>query len=572
MDAVPCSGGAVSNEQDSQLAKLGAQVVQQGKWRSPKPQVSKDVIRCDECGRSFIELTGLVRHKQRDHALRKPHRCHACGQEFALLSSLQLHKRSGATLSCQHLLQEHTERPESQGLEGWPFNNQFQDGGPYACAPCGRDFSQKPALLHHQQAGCYTLSDLRGPWNDTGVLTVPSLTLQAPDPPSLPLQAPDPPSLPQAPDPPSLLSSPVPIASPSLPLASPPSSPSRSHLCSLCPRDFRSQAGLACHQRLRHPVEWKRAQAKFWKQGGDKFPCPSCDKVFCHSNSLSQHKARCRKTKVTGKTRNKQRLKAQLFPCRSCDMVFSQTSKLYLHRKEQHRRQEGDGEKRLAAGQTKRKEAAGQKKRREAYSCHLCSKVFSDPLSHWVHLKTHRAQQRLIQRGKRVSKPDKEQLFPCLQCDKVYRHRCNLSRHLHTHTKTSQTSNPVGRPAKEIGEGPAGKEGRRRLKDDQGCSEWRAKEDERTFPCPSCEEVFTLRSALREHEEVHQSMEGVSHCSVCSHGMGSFRGMGRMVAGFYHCVPCRQAFRTLSVFLQHCQMHLLPSPDKEGTDARDADD
>ncbi|KAJ8380350.1 hypothetical protein SKAU_G00011280 [Synaphobranchus kaupii] len=470
MDAVPCRGGTVINEQDSsQLAKLEAQVVQQGKCQSPKLQ------------------------------------------EFALLSSLQLHKHSNATLSCQfcqrvfpcttslstHLLQQHTAVPESQGLEGQPLNYLFnqQDGGPYACAP--------------------------------------SLT--------------------------------------SLPLAQSPPSPIRPHLCSLCPREFRSQAGLACHQRLRHPVEWKRAQSRFWKEGGDKFPCPFCDKVFCHSPSLSRHHARCHK-KVNRKTMTKHRRKSQLFPCRSCDMVFSQTSKLYLHRKEQHRRLEGNGEQ-MTAG------ATGKKKRRETHPCHLCSKVFPDPVSHWAHLKTHRGQQKRKQRGKMVCEPDKEQevahrrLFQCQQCDKAFRHRCDLNRHLNTHSKIREKSDPVWGPASEIGGGPAGKGERRRVKVDQEHGECQEKGDDGTFPCPSCEEVFSLHSALREHEEVHRSMGGVGRCSVCSHGMDNFRRMGRKVAGFYHCVPCKHAFRTLSVFLQHCQMHLLPCKDKEGgADSSHSDD
>ncbi|XP_061116041.1 zinc finger protein 883 [Conger conger] len=566
MDTVPCSRGTVVNEEDSsQLAKLEAQAVQQEKCQSLKQQGPKDAIRCYDSGQSFIELPGLLRHRQRDHTLRKPHRCQACGQEFALLSSLQLHKHSDATLSCQfcqrvfpcstslatHLLQQHRAILENQGLQDQSFNY-HQNDGPYACVPCGRNFWQKPALLHHQQAGCDPLSDLR-PWPHVGILTVSSLIPQAPTPPSLPSSA-------------------VPIASTSLPPAYVAPSPIRSHLCSLCPREFRSQAGLACHQRLSHPLEWKRAQSRFWKQGGDRFPCPSCDKVFCHSPSLSQHQARCHMRKVKRKTRTKHRRKSQFFPCRSCDMVFSQTSKLYLHRKEQHCRLEGDGKQRTAR-------PAGQLKRKHTHPCYLCSKVFPDALSYWAHLKTHSGQQRRIQRGKMVSELDKEQqvdqrrLFQCPQCDKAYSHRCNLSRHLHTHSKIREKSDPVLGPTDEIGEGPAGKGGRSSIKGHQAHKKCQDKEDDGTFPCPSCEEVFSLHSALREHEEVHQSMGGGWRCSVCSHGLDSFRRMGRNVAGFYHCVPCKHAFQTLSVFLQHCQMHLLPRTDKEGgTDSSDTND
>ncbi|KAJ8263119.1 hypothetical protein COCON_G00155760 [Conger conger] len=463
MDTVPCSRGTVVNEEDSsQLAKLEAQAVQQEKCQSLKQQGPKDAIRCYDSGQSFIELPGLLRHRQRDHTLRKPHRCQACGQEFALLSSLQLHKHSDATLSCQfcqrvfpcstslatHLLQQHRAILENQGLQDQSFNY-HQNDGPYACVPCGRNFWQKPALLHHQQAGCDPLSDLR-PW--------------------------------------------------------------------------------------------------------------------------PHHQARCHMRKVKRKTRTKHRRKSQFFPCRSCDMVFSQTSKLYLHRKEQHCRLEGDGKQRTAR-------PAGQLKRKHTHPCYLCSKVFPDALSYWAHLKTHSGQQRRIQRGKMVSELDKEQqvdqrrLFQCPQCDKAYSHRCNLSRHLHTHSKIREKSDPVLGPTDEIGEGPAGKGGRSSIKGHQAHKKCQDKEDDGTFPCPSCEEVFSLHSALREHEEVHQSMGGGWRCSVCSHGLDSFRRMGRNVAGFYHCVPCKHAFQTLSVFLQHCQMHLLPRTDKEGgTDSSDTND
>ncbi|XP_036383667.1 zinc finger protein 271 [Megalops cyprinoides] len=553
MDAVPIGVGAVrlqdafgnctTKTDSSQLAKLGAQAVQQGEKRSPKPQVPKDVFRCNECGRSFLELAALVRHQQRDHALRKPHRCYVCGQEFALLSSLQLHKRSHATLQCQlcqrsfsctasltnHILQQHTAVPENQGLEVWPFTCQIpcQDSGPYACALCGRAFSHKPALLHHQQAGCHTLGDKRALWPHTALPTAPHLMPQVPTPSSS--------------APPSFTSNPPP--------------PTRSHLCSLCPRGFRSRAGLACHQRLRHPLEWKRAQARFWKQGGDRFPCPSCDKVFCHSLSLSQHQTRCHTKKVKRKKRRKQRHTGNLFPCRSCDMVFSQTSKLYLHRKEQHRRQEVDGERRVTV--------VGRKtKRRELYPCHFCNKVFSDHLSHWAHLKTHHAQkQKRMQRGKRARKSVEQvahrQLFQCPHCDKAYRHRCNLSRHYHTHLKSSQKRNPVLKQPKDTGDDPERKEGRKGVKDDQECKIRQAQEGEESFPCSSCEEVFSQHSALSKHEEVHQTTEGMRRCSVCSHGMGSLRWAEGQVTGFYHCVPCRHVFQTLSVFLQHCQMHLF---------------
>ncbi|KAJ8285595.1 hypothetical protein GJAV_G00028630, partial [Gymnothorax javanicus] len=553
MDAVCCRGETVINEEDSsQLASIEAQLMLQDNCQGSKVQVPKHLISCDDCDQTFIELSGLLRHKQTEHTLRKPHRCHACGQEFALLSSLQLHKHSNATLNCQfckqvfqcstslasHLLQQHGALPASPELEGQSCNYLFNhhDGGPYACAPCGKNFRQKPALLHHQQAGCYKQSDswIAGP--HTGNLTVSSLTPQAPTPPPLP-------------------TSPAGITLTSLPSTYLPPSPIRPHVCSLCPGEFRSRAGLACHQRLRHPLEWKRAQSKFWKLGGDRFPCPSCDKVFCHSVSLYQHQARCHKV-VTRRRRTMRRCKSQCFPCSSCDMVFSQASKLYLHRKEQHQSNDENVEQSISG-------AVGQSKSKETHSCDACNKVLPDPLSYWAHVKTHHGLRRQIPKGKMVCEPDKKRvangrLFQCPQCDKTYRHRCNLSRHLHAHSKIREKSDRVAGRSDEIGGGPAGTGLKKRVKGDLEHKECPEKEDDGTFPCPSCEEVFSLQSALKEHEEVHQSLGGVQLCSVCGHDMDFFRRTSGKVAGFYHCVPCKQAFHTLCVFLQHCQKHLVP--------------
>uniref|UniRef100_A0A3B3T1D1 C2H2-type domain-containing protein n=1 Tax=Paramormyrops kingsleyae TaxID=1676925 RepID=A0A3B3T1D1_9TELE len=258
-------------------------------------------------------------------------------------------------------------------------------------------------LLQHQQAGCHVPGNVSCP-------PVPSLstlptTPQAPlvtpaalpdvshaplatqssmlssscaPPLVIPVTSQAPPISPQAPE----------HSTRSPPIASTPPTPARLYFCSLCCREFRSQVGLASHQRLSHP-------------GGKKFPCPSCDKVFCHSPSLSQHKLRCHGQRARQMTRIKGKEetvgasphpKGRVFPCRSCDMVFSQTSSLQLHRKEQHRRPGG------------------------VYPCLYCSKVFGHHL-------TRRVQGRM---------------YRCPRCGQAYHNHSNLIRHRCEYVKVLQ--------------------------------------------------------------------------------------------------------------------------------------
>uniref|UniRef100_G3PIM9 Uncharacterized protein n=1 Tax=Gasterosteus aculeatus TaxID=69293 RepID=G3PIM9_GASAC len=66
--------------------------------------------------------------------------------EFSLKSSLQLHKCRQDSSQCDRCPEESQRSPTGPSCT---------TSEPYGwCAPRGRGFSQKPALLHHQQAGC----------------------------------------------------------------------------------------------------------------------------------------------------------------------------------------------------------------------------------------------------------------------------------------------------------------------------------------------------------------------------------------------------------------------------------
>ncbi|KAM8829923.1 uncharacterized protein ACB058_018388 isoform 1-T2 [Synchiropus picturatus] len=117
---------------------------------------------CPECGQDFLCVTDLLHHQHRQHTLPKPHRCASCGLEFSLKSSLDLHKCKQSSTPCV-VCQGQTrlnspcpacmicsvvlEKPRSLYRQPLLLNS-------YVCAPCGRGFSQKQALLHHQQSDC----------------------------------------------------------------------------------------------------------------------------------------------------------------------------------------------------------------------------------------------------------------------------------------------------------------------------------------------------------------------------------------------------------------------------------
>ncbi|XP_048835960.1 zinc finger protein 135 [Brienomyrus brachyistius] len=601
MDAVPCrmstQDSIVDTRQGSEcplLARVSTHGVQQEGELNRKAQPAGSVIRCEECGQGFANIPGLLRHQQRDHDIHKPYHCPTCGQAFNLLSSLRLHCRTHTALTYKTGVSYPTSSPRA-GLQkhgvlpnAWErllsgHQRHLQDREPYACAPCGKAFSHKPALLQHQQAGCHVPGSVSCP-------PVPSLST-LPTPPQAPLVTPTalpdvshatqssvlsgscspplvipvtsqaPPISPQAPE----------HSTRSPPVASTPPTPARLYLCSLCCRKFRSQVGLASHQRLSHPAEWKQALDTYWGQGGKKFPCSLCDKVFCHSPSLSQHKLRCH-----GQTGRREKgetgganphPKGRVFPCRSCDMVFSQTSSLQLHRKEQHRRPVRTRDRgRASTSHPKRR-------RRKAgfYPCLYCSKVFGHHLTRQAHVRTLHPQPH-FHLERRSHEPQKSQeatgqevqgrKYRCPRCGQAYRNHSRLIRHRCQYVKVLQRAARRQEAGCRKGEHSKRPEGN--VEEGSGSD----KEDNKVFPCPSCEEVFSQLLFLREHELMHQPVEETKACGVCRCDVGApwsgkSHGAGARV---YHCEPCRRTFRTLRVFLEHCQIHLGPQNGVSGVE------
>lgn len=284
----------------SRLSRL-AELISSFEYKPKQQQPSSSI--CKDCGQTFPNLDSLVDHQEREHTLQKLHCCQRCGQKFALLSSLQLHKCPGSSPMCQTC----SGKPEwgspcsTCGAEPpGPFFSEEpffdHDNSPYVCAPCGRAFSHKQELLYHQQAGgCQP----------------------APLDPSSPVASPTPSYTSSAP------SSTCTRVSPAA--------------CTLCPRTFRSAAGLASHMRNFHEKK-KRSSKKFQ------------------------------------------------FQCRSCDKVFPQTSLLYLHRKEEHRRESLVTKPQRNSAKTSRRRQRG-----ETYPCLHCGKVFLHHLTRRAHFRHYSA-------------------------------------------------------------------------------------------------------------------------------------------------------------------------------------
>lgn len=238
---------------------------------------------CQECGKGFPYPKDLLQHQELKTALPKPHRCSRCGQHFSLRSSLQLHQcRPDSECNSCHGSARRGAPPPALLPPPGRLQTHLLDSSPYACAPCGRSFSQKQALLHHQQAGCS-----QSPSNAADARSLPD----------------DSPAMSEGDSAHSDCSD------------TPGPSGGAVRMCRLCSRTFCTEAALLRHFQDKHGEEKLDAKA--------------------HSDDEEEE----RTAEVNREPNERLKSKKKLLSCRSCDMVFRSTSKLYLHRKEKHRRE-----------------------------------------------------------------------------------------------------------------------------------------------------------------------------------------------------------------------------------------
>ncbi|XP_038579237.1 zinc finger protein 343 [Micropterus salmoides] len=472
----------------SRLASFIARTETKQHTRNQRQQSHLSMYVCQECGKGFPFATDLLHHQELKHTLPKPHRCPSCGLEFSLRSSLQLHECDHDSSQCELCHGEsRLGSPCPACTTSDPGKSpHLLDSSPYACAPCGRGFSQKQALLHHQQAGC---SEPPSPSDVVDASSLPDFSPPVSEGDSTRSDSSDTPG---------------------------PSSRAF-NVCQFCSRTFRTEVGLQRHVQTNHAEE----------------QAPQGQKTKGEGASGELRKGGI--SNVNGEPIKSPKSKQKHLSCRSCDMVFRSTSKLYLHRKEKHSREKNVGR--------ETRPVVIKRRRGGVYPCQVCGKVFVHHLSLRAHFRQHTA-------SSFTTIKDKGQSVGCTTKDS------SLSENRPNKVKTSIG----GDKTVKAGRGRPRKVARlaNKVTDPERCRDVPEVEEmeEREFPCPSCAEVFSLQSQLREHVELHQSSVKRRQCCVCTNEMDTCKWPGSKRQRLYHCVPCQQGFSALDSFLEHCQEHL----------------
>ncbi|CAL8366787.1 unnamed protein product [Lota lota] len=426
MDGVPCRWNPTRAQESfnrcrpttgtlSRLAKLVAHAEQKQDSHTRKQHLACHSFCCPECGQEFPNMTEHLLHQELKHALPKPHKCLSCGKEFSLLSSLQLHRCATSPAELDLACVGGASDPDSPQDKSPGHQPSFIDSIPYACAPCGRGFSQKQALLQHQQAGCSEPSLLAG----NGASSPPADSPQ---------------SVSEAGSSRSDYSA-APV--------------NRSHVkCLFCPRTFRTGAGLHCHMRQCHAAELSASgRGTVVRCSPRKLPkllgCRSCEMVFKSTAMLYLHRKETHSRETALRSEQipvvPKRRKQETYPCQVCGRVFLHHLSLMTHSKQHAASHVPTG---LKQGHSAEPHARHSKyTERQLKNLHnaLLSKGMADvgPKKSGRKMETLDEETDLRSSRKVIKVEEVDSDFPCPSCAKVFSLQSELRNHVELHQSTA---------------------------------------------------------------------------------------------------------------------------------------
>ena len=316
------------------------------------------------------------------HALPKPHKCVSCGKEFSLLSSLQLHRC--APPPDERSLARADGAADPDGLQDKSPGRRpgFTERVPYACTSCGRGFSQKQALLQHQQAGCREASLLAGDKASTDVQ------------------------------------------------------------CLFCPRTVRTGAGLHCHMRKWHAAELRASEHHRVRCRARKRPkllsCRSCEMVFKSTAMLYLHRKETHSRETAPRTETipviPKRRKQETYPCQVCGRVFLHHLSLRAHSKQHAASNVSAVPKQGHATEANARHAKYTERQPKGLHNALLTKGKSGR-------KTETLDEETALRSSRKGRKVEEEVdsdFPCPSCAKVFSLQSELRNHAELHQSSAQ--------------------------------------------------------------------------------------------------------------------------------------